>query len=62
MTAVVIQALKTLSKDNVTGDTVSFLSQKLSKDEKDALLKEAAESTDWIYETIKEICGGEQLR
>lgn len=58
MTALVIQALKTLGKDNVTEDTIAILSQKLSAEEKRLLLEEAAESTDWIYEKIKLICGG----
>ena len=58
MTALVIQALKTLGKDNVTEDTIAVLSQKLSAEEKRLLLEEAAESTDWIYEKIKLICGG----
>jgi len=58
MTALVIQALKTLGKDNVTEDTIAILSQKLSAEEKGLLLEEAAESTDWIYEKIKLICGG----
>ena len=58
MTALVIQALKTLGKDNVTEDTIAVLSQKLSAEEKRLLLEEAAESTDWIYEKIKLIFGG----
>ena len=58
MTALVIQALKTLGKDNVTEDTIAVLSQKLSAEEKRLLLEEAAESTYWIYEKIKLICGG----
>ena len=58
MTALVIQALKTLGKDNVTEDTIAVLSQKQSAEEKRLLLEEAAESTDWIYEKIKLICGG----
>ena len=58
MTALVIQALKTLGKDNVTEDTIAVLSQKLSAEEKRLLLEEAAESTDWIYEKIKLSCGG----
>ena len=62
MTALVIQALKTLGKTNVTDETISVLSQKLSAEEKEALLQESAESTDWIYETIKKICGGEQTK
>ena len=58
MTSLLIQALKTLGKANVTPDIVKMLSEKLTKVEKQACLKEAAESTDWVYDTIRVICGG----
>lgn len=59
MTSLVIQALKTLGRSNVTSDNIKTLSEKLSDDEKQACLKEAAESTDWVYDTIRKICGGD---
>ena len=59
MTSLVIQALKTLGRSNVTSDIIKTLSEKLSDDEKQACLKEAAESTDWVYDTIRKICGGD---
>lgn len=59
MTSLVIQALKTLGRSNVTLDIVKTLSEKLSDDEKQACLKEAAESTDWVYDTIRKMCGGD---
>lgn len=59
MTSLVIQALKTLGRSNVTSDIIKSLSEKLSDDEKQACLKEAAESTDWVYDTIRKICGGD---
>lgn len=59
MTSLVIQALKTLGRSNVTLDIVKILSEKLSDDEKQACLKEAAESTDWVYDTIRKMCGGD---
>ena len=58
MTALVIQALKTLGAENVTPEIVENLSAKLNERDKTAMLKEAAESTDWVYDTIKQICGG----
>lgn len=58
MTALVIQALKTLGKANVTQAVVETLSSKLSDTEKTALLKEGCESTGWVYSTIRQICGG----
>ena len=58
MTSLVIQALKTLGKSNVTPEIIQVLSEKLTADDKKACLKEATESTDWVYDTIRQICGG----
>jgi len=60
MTALVIQALKTLGKENVDESVISTLSSKLNDAEKSAMLREASEATNWIYDIIKKICGGEQ--
>ena len=57
MTSLVIQALKTLGRTNVTAEIIQTLSEKLSEDEKQACLKEATESTDWVYDTIRKMCG-----
>ena len=59
MTSLVIQALKTLGRINVTAKIIQTLSEKLTEDEKQACLKEATESTDWVYETIRKMCGGD---
>ena len=59
MTSLVIQALKTLGRTNVTPEIIQKLSKKLSEDEKQACLKEATESTDWVYDTIRKMCGGD---
>lgn len=55
MTILVIQALKTLGKTNVTSKTVQALKVRLDEEDKTAMLKEAAESTDWIYNIIRQI-------
>ncbi|WP_102269027.1 DUF6088 family protein [Massilicoli timonensis] len=57
MTILVIQALKTLGKSNVTSKTIQALQSRLSESDKAAMLKEAAESTDWVYDTIRQIAG-----
>ena len=59
MTSLVIQALKTLGRANVTPEIIQTLSEKLSEDEKQACLKEATEATDWVYDTIRKMCGGD---
>lgn len=55
MTILVIQALKTLGKTNVTSRTVQALKARLDEGDKAAMLKEAAESTDWVYNIIRQI-------
>jgi hypothetical protein len=52
----VIQALKTLGKDNVTDDVITTLKKRLTPKEKRAALKESTESTNWVYQTIRKIC------
>ena len=59
MTSLVIQALKTLGRTNMTPEIIQTLSKKLSEDEKQACLKEATESTDWVYDMIRKICRGD---
>lgn len=62
MTSLVIQALKTLGKASVTSEIIEILSAKLSAKDKTAMLIEAAESTDWVYDAIRQICGGEKYK
>lgn len=62
MTSLVIQALKTLGRTNVTPKIIRTLSDKLTETDKEAMLKEAAESTDWVYDTIRKIVGGEKTQ
>lgn len=62
MTSLVIQALKTLGKANVTPEIIRTLSDKLTEADKEAMLKEAAESTDWVYDTVRMIAGGEKVQ
>lgn len=57
MTALVIQALKTLGQTNVTSKTIQSLSSRLSEKDKLAMLREATESTDWVYNAIRQIAG-----
>ena len=55
-TALLIQALRALGKDNIDSKTVAHLSGKLSITEKRQLLQEGRYITAWIYEAIKVIC------
>ena len=62
MTSLVIQALKTLGRLKVTPEVIQMLSEKLTDKDKQACLKEATESTDWVYDTIRQICGGKKVQ
>ena len=56
MSSLVVQAVKTLGKENVTPQTISHISDRLSDAEKSSLLEEAKESTDWVYDIVRNIC------
>lgn len=57
ISALVVQALKTLGRANVTSDIIEILSDRLSETDKEALMKEATGCTDWIYDTVRKIAG-----
>ena len=59
-TILVIQALKTLGKENTDSKVIRILSHRLNTEEKAALLREGSEATDWVYNVIREICKGEK--
>ena len=54
--ALVVQALKALGKENVTDSVLLKLKNDLTADEKNKLLNETKSVTSWIYEYIKIIC------
>lgn len=62
MTSLLIQALKTLGKSNVTSEIKQILADRLTEKDKKACLKEATEATDWVYDTIRQICEGEKIQ
>ena len=55
-TALVIQALKALGKDNIDEMVISRLQKILTAEEKKAMVSEAKAVTSWIYEYLKQIC------
>ncbi len=59
MTAMVIQAIKTIGKDRINEDDIKHLRTKLSKTEKDDLLNESKSASKWIYDVIRKICEDE---
>ncbi len=59
-TALVVQALKALGKDNIDDTIINKLKNDLSDEEKTTALLEAKAATSWIYEYIKLICKGDE--
>ena len=57
-TALVIQAIKALGKDKITGDVIEKIQSLTTDKEKEQMFVEAKYATTWIYDVIKEICGG----
>lgn len=55
-TALVIQALKALGKDNIDEMVISRLQKILTAEEKKAMVSEAKAVTSWKYEYLKQIC------
>lgn len=55
-TALVIQALKALGKDQITDTIIVRLQNILTAEEKAIMLSEAKTATAWIYDCIKKIC------
>ena len=59
-TALTVQALKALGRDNIDKTVIEKLRKLLSAEEKTAMLNEAKIATSWIYEYLKQICRGEK--
>lgn len=55
-TATVIQAIKSLGKDNITDDVILKIRKNLSVKEKEDLLRDTKSTSSWIYEVIRKIC------
>ena len=60
-TALLIQAIKAIGKENITEKTIRKISKILSSDVKANLLSEAKYTTAWVYSIIKKICNGSEI-
>ena len=58
-TALVVQALKELGRESIDAAVIAAFSARLSDKDKETMLEEASESTDWVHEVIRKICGKE---
>ncbi len=57
-TALVIQAIKALGKEAITAEIISKIKASTTNEEMSLMFREAKYATSWIYDIIKEICGG----
>lgn len=57
-TALVIQAIKALGKENITPEIIDKIRNVTTDEEKSDMFTEAKYATSWIYDIIKTICGG----
>lgn len=55
-TGLVIEALKVLGKERIDENIILKLSNRLPKDEKEKLLKESTDVSEWIYAVIRKVC------
>ncbi len=58
-TATVIQAIKSLGKENITNEVIQKIRENLSEKERKDLMNESKSVPSWIYEVIREISEGE---
>nr|QWS78947.1 hypothetical protein [Mycoplasma anserisalpingitidis] len=56
LSALIIQALKTLGKENITEKQIEYLNKKFNQAEKQLILDECKTTDSWVYELIKLIC------
>ena len=56
ISALVIEAIKGIGRDNMTEDDIEYLRNKLSKENKQTILLESRKTPVWIYSIIKRIC------
>ena len=57
-TALIIQGIKALGKDNVDDDAIDKLRASLTENEQQILLRESKPTTVWIYQIIQRVCRG----
>jgi len=56
LTAMVIQAIKAIGKNNVNDEQIDYLKTKLSDKEKKELLKDGKTTSVWVYNVLRKIC------
>jgi len=55
-TTMIVEAVRTLGKDNIDENVINHLKCRISDEEKEDILKESTSCSEWIYTTLKKIC------
>ena len=55
-TILVVEALRTLGKDRIDEAIILQLRKKIQESDRDIILREATECSEWIYEAIRKVC------
>ena len=58
-TATVIQAIKSLGKENISDKVIEKIRENLTEKERTDLMNESKSVPAWIYEVIRGICEGQ---
>ena len=59
--SLLVQALKTLGKENITEELIAKIKKQIDAKMYEKILKDTTTATDWIYEIIKKICTKESI-
>jgi len=54
--SLLVQALRSLGKEHIADKVIGKIRGQIDEKMYDKILKDTKTSTDWIYETIKQIC------
>ncbi|NCB42972.1 MAG: hypothetical protein EOM59_10185 [Clostridia bacterium] len=60
-TALIVQALKALRKNDITDAEIKKLSVQLTQSEKAKMMSESQRTTAWVYDYIKKICAEDKV-
>ncbi|MCF0109757.1 MAG: hypothetical protein HUJ57_06795 [Erysipelotrichaceae bacterium] len=56
ITITVIQAIKAIGRDSITQKDISILSAVLRDEDKQTIIRESRNSTEWVHRILKEVC------
>lgn len=54
--ALLVQAIKNLGKDNISAEIIAILKQKIDSKLYPKIIKDTKTVTDWVYSVIKQVC------